>query len=132
MVNKSPLRVLVVEDEPLMRWSLAETLSAAGHTVVEVDDGASALRLLGDTQPVDVVLLDFRLPDTIDLRLLADIRARVPRTPVVMMTAYGNPALTTDARKLGAYDVLEKPFDIYSVERVLEDAYDASHPPPQA
>ena len=56
------LRVLVVDDEPLIRWSIAETLGAAGHQVTEAQDAASALRALADAPSTDLVLLDFRLP----------------------------------------------------------------------
>jgi two-component system response regulator FixJ len=126
MANKSPLRVLVVEDEPLMRWSIAETLAAAGHEVVEAEDSATALRALLEAPAVDIVLLDYRLRDRADLTLLADIHRRVPLTPVVLMTAFGTPALASSARRLGACDVLEKPFDIYGLERFLQQAREAS------
>lgn len=122
MVNKSSLRVLVVEDERLLRWSIAETLIAAGHTVVEADTGGAALGQLRDQAPVDVVLLDLRLPDVADLSLLSDIRATAPQLPIVMMTAFGTPDLSNTARHLGACDVLDKPFDLYALEQILEDA----------
>lgn len=122
MVNKSPLRVLVVEDEPLLRWSIAESLGAAGHTVIEAQDAAAATRAISDPDLVDVILLDVRLPDNTDLGLLERLRRMTPATPVVMMTAYGNPALATNARRLGASDVLDKPFDIFALPGVLESA----------
>src|SRR5688572_14934508 len=94
----SRLRVLVVEDEPLIRWSIAETLAGMGHTVIEADDAESAVRTLGDMpEPADVVLLDYRLPDSNDLHLLATIRQLAPHSAVVMMTAYGTPDVTRDA-----------------------------------
>ena len=119
MANKSTLRVLVVEDESLMRWSIAEALGAAGHTVVEANDAAAARTWVATAPRPDVVLLDYRLPDASDLELLADIRQRVPGTPVVLMTAFGTASLTSDARELGACDVLDKPFDIYGLEQLL-------------
>src|SRR5689334_16545973 len=72
------LRVLVVDDEPLIRWCVAETLNQAGHTVMEAPDAAATLQLLGHRPAPDVVLLDFRLPDSQDLRLLADVRRLAP------------------------------------------------------
>ena len=70
-MNRSPLlRVLVVDDEPLIRWSLSETLSEGGHLVSEAGDGESALRTLtAGPLPFDVVLLDYHLPDSHDLAL---------------------------------------------------------------
>ena len=68
------LRVLVVEDELLIRWSIAKTLSSAGHSVVEAEDGAAAVRaLMNPADTVDAVILDYRLPDSSDLTLLATI-----------------------------------------------------------
>ena len=119
MEKKSALRVLVVEDEMLMRWSIAETLTAKGHTVIEAPDGAAAVEALTDSPPADAVLLDYRLPDSRDLTLLTRIRRLAPVTPVVLMTAFGTPALFDHARELGAYEVLSKPFDIYELEGVV-------------
>ena len=66
------LRVLVVEDELLIRWSIAETLAHSGHVVIEAEDGATAVRTLRDSvEPVDAIVLDYRLPDSNDLALLA-------------------------------------------------------------
>jgi DNA-binding NtrC family response regulator len=113
------LRVLVVDDEPLIRWSIAETLGAAGHQVTEAQDAASALRALADAPNTDLVLLDFRLPDSNDLGLLAEIRRMSPAVPVIMMTAFGTPDVTAGALKLGALKVLNKPFNMHELERLV-------------
>ena len=113
------LRVLVVDDEPLIRWSIAETLGAAGHQVSEAQDAASALQALADVPKPDLVLLDFRLPDSNDLGLLAKIRRIAPATTVIMMTAFGTPDVTADALKLGAMKVLNKPFNMHDLEGVV-------------
>jgi DNA-binding NtrC family response regulator len=113
------LRVLVVDDEPLIRWSIAETLGAAGHQVTEAQDAASALRALADAPDTDLVLLDFRLPDSNDLGLLAEIRRMAPAVPVIMMTAFGTPDVTAGALKLGALKVLNKPFNMHELERLV-------------
>lgn len=127
MTNPSHLRVLVVEDEPLIRWSIAETLERMGHTVAEADDAKSAIRTLADTPGrVDVVLLDYRLPDSNDLNLLARIRQLAPESAVLMMTAYGTPDVTRGALALGAYAVVDKPFDMHDLEPMLLDAYAAT------
>jgi DNA-binding NtrC family response regulator len=113
------LRVLVVDDEPLIRWSIAETLGAVGHQVIEAQDAASALRALADAPGPDLVLLDFRLPDSNDLGLLAEIRRIAPATPVIMMTAFGTPDVTAGALKLGASKVLNKPFNMHDLEGLV-------------
>jgi two-component system, NtrC family, response regulator AtoC len=114
------LRVLVVEDERLIRWAIGETLALAGHTVVEAEDGATAVRALsGPDKPFDVVLLDYRLPDSNDLTLLARVRRLSPRTPVILMTAYGAEEVTKDALDLGVYGIMNKPFEMHDLEEVV-------------
>lgn len=129
-MTASPLRVLVVEDEALIRWSIAETLARNGHQVVEAATAAGAVQAIHDTpQPIDVVLLDLRLPDSADLQLLDDIRHLRPESAVVMMTAFGSPELARRAVDLGAYRVVDKPFDMDALDRLLREAHDAHRRP---
>ena len=122
--DQSSLRVLIVDDESLIRWAVAETLTKAGHEVLEAPDGGSALRALQDTKEhVDVVLLDLRLPDCADLTLLSSIRRQSPGSAVVMMSAHATPEIAAEARALGAYDVIAKPFDVNGCERLLRQAH---------
>jgi DNA-binding NtrC family response regulator len=120
------LTILVVDDEALVRWSLAEVLRRSGHTVIEATSAREALDAVNPSSSVDAVLLDYRLPDSADLQLLEQIRRRLPRSPVVLMTAFGAPEMVQAALDLGAYRVLTKPFDMYGVERVITEAYSAS------
>jgi two-component system response regulator HydG len=124
MVEKvRTLRVLVVDDEFLIRWSIAEALEHAGHAVVQAEDAASAIRALNEpSEPIDAVVLDYRLPDSDDLGLLANVRRLAPDAPVIMMTAYGSPEVVAGALRLGAYAVLSKPFDVQELERTLTSA----------
>jgi DNA-binding NtrC family response regulator len=121
MVENFPaLRVLVVEDELLIRWAIAETLAHAGHVVIEAEDGAAAVRALTDVaEAIDAVVLDFRLPDSNDLGLLATIRRLAPASIVILMTAYGTEELTKGAFELGAYQVIDKPFEMHDLEPML-------------
>jgi DNA-binding NtrC family response regulator len=126
MTSDAPLRVLVVDDELLIRWALSEILSDQGHSVTQADTGAAALRALDRAdEPMDVVLLDLRLPDSDGLGLLQAIRRQSPGSAVVMMTAHGTQDIQTGARALGAYDVLAKPFDLHLVEPILVKAHRA-------
>ena len=118
--NFRALRVLVVEDELLIRWSIAETLSSAGHSVIEAEDGAAAVRALTNaTDAVDAVVLDYRLPDSNDLMLLTTIRRLSPRSAVILMTAFGTPEVAKAALELGAYRVVPKPFEMHDLEPLL-------------
>jgi DNA-binding NtrC family response regulator len=115
--------VLVVDDEPLVRWSIAETLNGHGYDVAEAGDRASAVRLLNDANPKpDIVLLDLRLPDCDDLGLLAMVRERAPSALVILMTAFGTPEIRVGALKLGADRVIDKPFDLDRLQEFLERA----------
>ena len=129
MVENFPaLRVLIVEDELLIRWSIAETLAHAGHLVIEAEDGAAAVRALTDaTEAFDAVVLDFRLPDSNDLRLLATIRRLSPASTVILMTAYGTEEVTKGALELGAYQVIHKPFEMHDLEPLLLRACGSRH-----
>lgn len=98
------LRVLVVEDEFLIRWSIVETLTDAGHIVLEAENAAAARAALADSaHPIDAAVLDYRLPDSSELALLADVRRMRPESPVILMTAYGSADIEAGARELGAY-----------------------------
>jgi two-component system, NtrC family, response regulator AtoC len=125
VVKKSPsLRVLIVDDEPLIRWFLAQTLVESGHAIVEAPDGETAVRALTDgAGSFDVVLLDYRLPDSTDLKLLSTIRYLAPRAAVIMMTAYGTPEVATAAFDLGAYRVVSKPIEVSEVTELVAMAH---------
>ena len=117
------LSVLVVDDEPLVRWAIAETLRSREYDVLEAGDADSALRILMDGQvEPDAVLLDLRLPDCQDLRLLETLRLMLPDSPVILMSAFGTPEIAAEARRLGAHAVLDKPFDLDVLPPLLADA----------
>ena len=126
--KSAPLRILVVDDESLIRWSLTETLSDLGHLVSEAGDGDTALRMVTDVDaPFDVVLLDYHLPDSHDLVLLSQIRRLAPNTVVIMMTAFATPEMSDAALRIGAYRVVHKPFEIHDMADLVLDAHAAAH-----
>lgn len=115
------LSVLVVDDEPLIRWSLRTGLTRRGHEVVEAASAEAALEAIGeDPDRFAVVVLDYRLPDRQDLSLLADVRRRLPRASVVMMTAYGDGEMRAGALALGARAVIDKPFQVDQLIALIE------------
>lgn len=117
--EKSPRRVLVVDDEPLIRWSVAESLSDLGMDVRQAGDAASALRAVTTSrEPFDVVVLDLRLPDMRDLSLLATLRQLMPEARLVLMTAFGSADTACEAALLGAC-VLNKPFELDDMHRAV-------------
>jgi DNA-binding NtrC family response regulator len=122
--SAASLRILVVDDEALIRWSLLETLTSGGHAVVEAGDAASAVQAVtAAAVPFDVVLLDFRLPDSNDLALLSCLRRLAPATRIIVMTAYGTPEILQKAMDLGAYRVITKPFEMNDVAPLVTQAH---------
>jgi DNA-binding NtrC family response regulator len=125
--SKALLTILVVDDEALLRWSLAEVLRRSGHTVVEATSAQEALDAVRHSpSSFDVVLLDYRLPGSNDMRLLEEVRRRLPHSAVVLMTAFETPEMVQGALDRGAYCVLSKPFDMYGVEGLISEADRAS------
>jgi DNA-binding NtrC family response regulator len=132
-VETRPLGVLVVEDDPLLRWALAETLTLAGHHVIEAADVASAERGFHDAvNPIDIVLFDSDLPDLSRRDLLASIRALADGRAVVMMTDDAAPAVAIEAAECGVHAVVGKPFEMSSIERILRNACRSSRCEPVA
>jgi DNA-binding NtrC family response regulator len=126
--NFPPLKVLVVDDEALIRWSLLQTLSDFGHEVLEAADGGTAKRAVGEASPpFDVVLLDFRLPDSNDLALLAHLRRLAPNTQIILMTAYGTPEVVQGALDLGVFRVVGKPLEMTDVPALVSEAHACRH-----
>jgi DNA-binding NtrC family response regulator len=114
-VEKSPrrreevrTRILVVDDEPLIRWAASSTLSDAGFQVIEAPNVAGALKVV-DTTAVDLALLDFRLSDGEGTRVLEALHRVQPACRCIVMTAFRTPELTAYAARDGV-DVLDKPF----------------------
>ena len=103
-------RVLVVDDEAGVRFTIEEVLRDAGFDVEAAADAEAALRAL---QPgtVDVVLSDLRMPGMDGLALLGEVQRRYPGLPVVLLTARGSERDAVRAIREGAYDYLTKPFD---------------------
>lgn len=121
--KKSAPSVLVVDDEALIRWSLAEMLGERGYAVTQAADARSAVAAIENAdEPFEVVLLDYRLPDSADLRLLERVRHLAPSSQVIMITAHNSPELAQGATALGAYCVISKPFEVESLAALVNQA----------
>ena len=101
--------VLIVEDDPVLREALAETMTIAGHTYITAKDGKEALVLLDIHNPV-VILSDMRMDNMDGNQLLHEIQKKRPGLPVIMMTAYGSVEDAVATIRHGAVDYLSKPF----------------------
>jgi len=115
--------VLIVDDEPLIRWSLRAHLEQAGYAVVDAETGRQALDRVGEQ--IGLALVDLRLPDTDGLQLILEIKRMLPDCRIILMTAYGSPEVAKEARKSGAYEVLDKPFDLKHLTATVAAALDS-------
>jgi two-component system, NtrC family, response regulator AtoC len=116
-------KILIVEDEKLIRWSLGERLQKDGYETHAVDTGQAALDYLRE-EDADLVLLDYKLPDISGMEVLRRAVELYPDTTVILMTAYSSIHNAVEAIKLGAYDYVNKPFDheelLASIQKALE------------
>jgi two-component system, NtrC family, response regulator HydG len=117
-------RILVVDDQEMMRDSLAATLAREGHEIVACGDGPAAVDRLSAGARVELLITDLKMPRMTGIELLAEAKRLRPELPVVLMTAFATVQTAVEAMKLGAYDYIQKPFDgdeiRLLVERTLE------------
>src|SRR5947207_15812137 len=112
--------VLVVDDEQLIRWSLVSRLTDEGYRVLEAGTAGEALKKSRDG--VDLVLLDYRLPDSDGLTVLRQIKEADPDILVILLTAYSSIDTAVEAMKHGAYHYANKPFNIDEIVLLVEKA----------
>lgn len=110
--------VLIVDDEPKARDLLAHTVERFGHRTLLAPDGAAALQLL-EREPVDLIVSDIRMPSVDGRALTRTVRERWPLVPIVLVTAYGTVRDAVAMGKAGAFDYLEKPFDVGDLKLVI-------------
>ena len=118
-------RILIVDDEKLLRWSLRERLMKEGYEVIEADSGAAARAVLAQDE-ADLLLLDYRLPDTTGVELLKEASRSHPDAPVILMTAYSTVETAVEAIKLGAFDYINKPFNQEALVLIVRKALETS------
>jgi DNA-binding NtrC family response regulator len=120
---KIPARVLIVDDEALIRWALGESLRTAGFDTLEAGTRSAAEQLIADdAEPIDAALVDLKLPDGSGLLVLERLQASRPGCPSILMTAYGSDESADAAAKHGAVAVVSKPFDLGDIMRLLGSA----------
>lgn len=117
-------KVLVIDDEKLIRWSLEKSLKNLGWEVETAESGEEGLAKFDSFSP-DAVILDNKLPKMHGLDVLAEIKHRDPRVIALFMTAFGTTDLAVEAMRRGAYDFFNKPIVFDEVRNRLEKAVQA-------
>ena len=118
-------KVLIVDDERLVRWSLRQKCEEWGYVVVEADSGEAALRLAERESP-DLVLLDVRMPDLTGIEVLDQLKKNGDAPSVIMITADPQLDDVKASLKLGAYDFVGKPIDFDELQLSMQDALEAA------
>lgn len=112
-------KILVVDDEQMIRLAFAEFLKDAGHTPLPAEDGKAALLLLKQHNP-EIIFLDYRLPGVDGLDILAEIKKTAPDAAVIFMTAFGAMDVAIKAMHLGAHEYLTKPLDLDMIREMIK------------
>ena len=124
-LKNTHIKVLVVDDEPLIRWAVTEMLDDLEYQVVQAGDARSAIAAIAESAPFEIVLLDVRLPDSDDLVLFDRVRSLAPDARIILMTAHGTRELTERAMNRGAFTVVSKPFELTELAALVTRAREA-------
>ncbi len=123
-IDHSNARILVIDDEALIRQSIATYLEDSGFKVIEADDGPTGIQMAHAQNP-DVILLDLRMPEMDGLQVLAEVSRDLAETPVIVVTGAGVLKDAMEAVRLGAFDFISKPIiDMAILEHAVRKAVD--------
>src|SRR5687768_7633435 len=112
-------KILIVDDQEMMRDSLAATLAREGHELVACTDGPLAVTRLGAGK-FDLMITDLKMPKMTGIELLQEAKRLRPEMPVVLMTAFATVSTAVEAMKRGAYDYIQKPFDGDEIKMLVD------------
>lgn len=119
---KSEIKILIVDDEEMMRNLLSKILLRENYQILTAEDGKAALKIVR-SEHIDIVISDIKMPRMNGFDLLKAIKEDFPDIGVIIMTAYGDTYTVKDALLLGADEYITKPFKSYEISLVVERAY---------
>ena len=118
-------KVLVIDDEDVIRETIRKQLDGSGFEIIEAEDGQQGIDLLNTLDnplTVDVIICDIRMPKINGIEAIAYFRKEYPSTPIIVLTGYPDVTLATDLLKQGVTDYLTKPVDKQSLVEVVKKA----------
>ncbi|GBE03868.1 alginate biosynthesis transcriptional regulatory protein AlgB [bacterium BMS3Abin09] len=116
-------KVLVIDDEPIVRLSSKRTLAPEGYDVTLADSGREGIEIL-ERETFDVILLDLKMPDMSGIDVLKVIMEKWPGTKVIIVTGYSTVDTAVESLRLGAYNHIEKPFTPNSLLAAVKEVFD--------
>jgi len=125
-----PYKILIIDDEKLIRWALEQHLVKQGYQVATAESAEKGLVLLTEDAP-DLLLLDNCLPDMTGIQLLEKLHIREQRFKVIMITAYDMEETAVKTMNLGAYEYISKPFNLEELTALIKKTLDTEHPGPE-
>ena len=118
-------KILVIDDDSIIRTLLSNSLSKSGYSVITASDGESGLKKAESEKP-DLVITDYQMPGLTGLDVLNELKKTQPGTPVILLTAHGDVALTIKSIQLGAYDFIEKPIQMQEMLEIIKNGLEVS------
>ena len=118
-------KVLVIDDEEVIRQTIRKQLDGSGFEIIEANDGEQGIELLNTLDnplTVDVIICDIRMPKINGIEAIAYFRKEYPSTPIVVLTGYPDVTLATDLLKQGVTDYLTKPVDKQILVEAVKNA----------
>jgi DNA-binding NtrC family response regulator len=127
------LRILVLDDEPIVGKRLRPALAKSGHEVDVVESGEAAIKAV-DRQRYDIVVTDLRMEGVDGLQVLRHVRERSPATLVIVITGYATHEVARETLTMGAFDFIAKPFKLDDLRATILRAaaqLEGTAPPPR-
>jgi two-component system response regulator AtoC len=122
-----PYKILIIDDEKLIRWALEQHLVKQGYQVTTAESAEKGLVLFTEDAP-DLLLLDNCLPDMTGIQLLEKLHVREQRVKVIMITAYDMSETAVKAMNLGSYEYISKPFNLEELTALIKKTLDIEYP----
>ncbi len=115
-------KILVIDDEPIVRISCERTLAPEGYNVTVAASGKEGLEML-EKETFGLVLLDLKMPDMDGIEVLDNIKKKWPDTKVVMVTGYSTVDTAVQALRFGAFNFIEKPFTPDTLIKAVKEVF---------